>query len=209
MREICADTALFGDPLEAFFEDRELFNDAFSTYYTDSEPESLFVADFGGCAGGYLMGCLETRRHDRQWRTRIMPAVMGRALLGRYRLGRQTVRLGLRGAQGLLRGDFVGADHDLYPAHLHINLAAPYRGLGAGRALMSAYFEYLRAHQVPGVHLETSTQNVAAQGLYESLGFELLSARETSLWRGVVDEPVDLLVYGKRLLEPMLEAHSR
>jgi ribosomal protein S18 acetylase RimI-like enzyme len=199
VRAICADTAFFGDPLEAAFEDRELFNDVFSTYYTDFEPESLFVAEFGRRVGGYLMGCLESRRHDKLWRRRIMPGVVGHTLLGRYRLGRQTVRLGLRGAQALIRGDFMGADPDLYPAHLHINLAAPHRGQGAGRALMVSYFEYLRAHQVPGVHLETSTQNVAARGLYESLGFALLSSRETKLWRGVVDEPVELLVYGKRL----------
>ena len=201
VREICADTAFFGEPSEAFFEDRDLFNDLFSTYYTDFEPESLFVADFGGRAGGCLMGCLETRRHDRLWLGRIIPATVGRMLVRRYRLGRKTLRLSLRSAQAFFRGDFPGADHALYPAHLHINLAAPYRGQGAGRALMNTYFEYLRAQGVPGVHLETSTLNVVAQGLYESMGFELLSARETSLWRGLVDEPVELLVYGKHLLE--------
>jgi ribosomal protein S18 acetylase RimI-like enzyme len=199
VRELFADTAFFGDPLEAFFEDRQLFTDLFTTYYTDFEPDSLFVTEFGDRVGGYLMGCLDTRRQGRLWRGRIMPGVVGRTLQGRYRLGRQALGLGLRGAQALLKGDFVGADHKVYPAHLHINLATRYRGQGAGRALLVAYIDHLRANGVPGVHLETSTQNVAARGLYESLGFEVLSSRETGLWRGVIDGPVELLVYGKRL----------
>ena len=41
---ISADTAVFGEPVEAILDDRRLFCDAFTAYYTDFESEYLWVA---------------------------------------------------------------------------------------------------------------------------------------------------------------------
>jgi|GEM_PF-6853184 len=41
-------------------------------------------------------------------------------------------------------------------------LAAGWRGQGLGRQLLSAYLEQLRALEMPGVHLSTTSLNAAA-----------------------------------------------
>jgi hypothetical protein len=41
---IGADTTFFGDPIEAYLEDRNAFLDAFYAYYSDLEPEHTWVA---------------------------------------------------------------------------------------------------------------------------------------------------------------------
>ncbi len=201
---ISAETAFFGAPVEAFLEDRRLFCEAFSRYYTDYEAENGLIAevrhdDGGWETVGFLLGSLDTRRQERQWLRWILPSTLGRALRGSYRLGRRTWRYAWRLAAGYLRGETPGCDLDLYPAHFHINLLEGWRGLGLGRGLIETYLARLRALGIRGVHLHTTSLNVAACQLYENLGFELLGSRATSTWRGYVNQPVENRCYGLRL----------
>lgn len=199
MFELVADLAFFGEPVEAFLEDRQLFSEAFCAYYIDREPEHAWVAHAEGQIVGYLLGCLDTSAQRRRWRREILPQLIGRTLRGRYRLGRSTVRYALAYARGLLCGEFPRVDLASYPAHLHLGVAAPWRGRGLGRQLLEAFLAQARAAGVPGVHLETTSHNVAACRLYERLGFRLLDARPTRLWAGLVDGPVENRCYGLRL----------
>ena len=57
----------------------------------------------------------------------------------------------------------------------------------------------LRQLGVPGVHLETTSQNQAACHLYQKAGFKLLDARPTRLWRQYVPVPVENRCYGLKL----------
>ncbi len=50
-------------------------------------------------------------------------------------------------------------------------VAPPKRGQGLGRALMQAAIEEARSHGADHIDLGTSTDDTAARGLYESLGF--------------------------------------
>jgi ribosomal protein S18 acetylase RimI-like enzyme len=50
-------------------------------------------------------------------------------------------------------------------------VAQPRRGRGLGRALMVAAIETARARGATYMDLNTSEDDVAARGLYESLGF--------------------------------------
>ena len=61
VRQIAWDTADNGEPV-SFFSDREVFADILTRYYTDFEPQSLWVVDHAGQAVGYLSGCLDDRR---------------------------------------------------------------------------------------------------------------------------------------------------
>ncbi len=56
VRAICADTGFLGKPIDPAFEDRELFADYLTSYYTDAEPESTWVCEVNGEVKGYLMG---------------------------------------------------------------------------------------------------------------------------------------------------------
>src|SRR6266513_2643252 len=56
VRKLCCDTGFLGDPIDPVYQDRELFADFLTTYYTDHEPESSFVLDANGEIRGYLLG---------------------------------------------------------------------------------------------------------------------------------------------------------
>ena len=56
VRKLCCDTGFLGDPIDPVYEDRELFADFLTTYYTNWEPESSFVIEKDGEIRGYLLG---------------------------------------------------------------------------------------------------------------------------------------------------------
>ncbi len=196
---IAADTAFFGAPVETFLEDRRLFCDAFYRYYTTFETPSSWMALAANDVVGFLMGCRDSRRQARRWVRHILPVVLSNALRGRYRLGRQTWRY-VRGLVNM--GLWEGIPHvDLtrYPAHLHINVAANWRGQGIGRQLLQAYLAQLHQEHCPGVHLNTTDHNRAACHLYETSGFQLLAAGTTHLWAPWGADLVEFRCYGLQL----------
>jgi GNAT superfamily N-acetyltransferase len=64
-----------------------------------------------------------------------------------------------------------------FPAHLHINFHPDARGKGLGSLLMNHYMNYLKLHNVMGVHLVTTpdAQNVS---FYLRLGYTASETRE-------------------------------
>ena len=56
VRKLCCATGFLGAPIDPVFQDRELFADFLTTYYTDHEPESSFVLEVDGEIRGYLLG---------------------------------------------------------------------------------------------------------------------------------------------------------
>lgn len=193
---LVADTAFFGEPVEAFFDDRRLYGAAFAAYYTDYEPERLWVAERAGSVVGCLMGCGDSRRRMRISRTRILPAVLSGVLQGHYRIGTKTLRHILRMAQEYPERSIPTVPLERFPGHLHVNVAAPARGQGIGRALLEAALAQFWETGVRGVHLLTTDRNPAACHLYETLGFRLLDARPTRRWRGLVAGRVENRAYG-------------
>lgn len=196
---IAAETAFFGEPIEVFLDDRSLFNDIFYRYYTDFEPEHAWVALVDDRVVGFLTGCFDSRQQDKTVFRRLLPDLLAGIVRGRYRIGQKTIRYALRLGLGTLRKEVPVARLEQYPAHLHINLDPRCRGLGLGRRLMEAYLEQLAQHAVPGVHLHTTNINRAACVLYEKMGFELIAERPTSIWKGLVDEPVFSRLYARRI----------
>ena len=56
VRKLCCETGFLGEPIDPVYEDRELFADFLTTYYTDHEPESCFLLEIDGTIRGYLLG---------------------------------------------------------------------------------------------------------------------------------------------------------
>src|SRR5947208_15066138 len=56
VRRLCCQTGFLGTPIDPVYEDRQLFADFLTTYYTDWEPESSFVVEIGGEIRGYFLG---------------------------------------------------------------------------------------------------------------------------------------------------------
>lgn len=196
---IGADTAFFGEPIEAYMEDRNVFLDAFYAYYTDLEPEHAWVACADGEVVGFLTGCVDSARHGRKFLRHILPGLLAKFLRGRYHFGRRSLGYfgGLLG--GVFRREFTHVDWNLYPAHLHINVEAAWRGHKLGQRLMDAYLEQLRSLGVRGVYLETTSLNEIACHLYEKVGFRLLDARPVRFWSKWFGHPVENRCYGLKL----------
>src|SRR5438093_8258122 len=64
VRRLCCETGFLGKPIDPVFEDRELFANFLTGYYTDWEPESAFVLETGGEVKGYLLGSRRPLRHQ-------------------------------------------------------------------------------------------------------------------------------------------------
>ncbi len=196
VRQLAGDTAHFGDPIERFFDAREVFLDVFAAYYTDVVPAYLWVAYEGDTLLGYLMGCPDTHDHYVHFRSNAT-RVAWRVLMLHYH-GVFT-RKSLAYIWHYARLSVPYLDLTPYPAHLHINTRADWRGRGIGTALMHAYLAQLRNENIPGVHLETSSENKIAVPWYEKLGFRLLQRTPTDLYRASVGHSIDLLVYAMKL----------
>jgi ribosomal protein S18 acetylase RimI-like enzyme len=196
VRQLSGDTAHFGDPIERFFDARQVFLDAFTTYYTDVACNYLWVAHEAGALIGYIMGCPDTDNYLVWYRANLR-RVAWRAATLRYRGVFTRKSLGYIRRYLQMRVPYV--DLSPYPAHLHINTRADRRGSGVGTALMKAYLDQLRGESVPGVHLETTSENTIAVSWYERLGFRRLQSVPTDVYRHSVGHSVDLLLYALRL----------
>ena len=198
---IAADTTFFGEPVEAFLDDRRLFCDAFVRYYTDYEADYAWVAGKNAKVVGYLTGCIDTAaQHKRYLRNTIAPLV-GRILQGKYKLGSKTWRYARSMLAGVVRQEYLHLNYDEYPAHLHINVGAASRGQGLGQKLIGAYLNQIRKLGVPGVTLGTTNLNEAACRLYEKQGFQLLNRRETRVWNYLFKRSVENRSYGLKLVD--------
>jgi ribosomal protein S18 acetylase RimI-like enzyme len=194
--ELSADTAFFGDPVEAFLEDRSLFIDAFARYYTEHEAPMAWVAESSCGLAGFLFGCTDTASQSRLWRRYIISNVLVKALAGRYRLGSKTAGFAWGMLMGMMRGEETSVDTEIFPAHLQIDVRQGFRGEGVGKRLIEAYLEQLRQLNVLGVHLETTTHNQAACHLYEKVGFRLLDERPNRYWPHMLGFEVKNRCYG-------------
>lgn len=196
---IGADTAFFGEPVEALMEDRRLYCDLFYAYYTDLEPEHAWVACMGNRVVGFLAGCVDPSRQRWGIVLKVVPKALLRILRRQYRLGQRTWRFAVSLVGAFFRREIPRQSAALYPAHLHVNVARPWRARGLGRLLLEACLQQLRLLKVRGVHLHTTSRNAAACRLYRHLGFRLLDSRPTRIWARALNGPVENRCYVLRL----------
>ena len=169
VRCIAYQTGYMGDPADWYWRDPTSFADVFTSYYTDHEPQSVYVAESENYVVGYLLGCVDTVRAPRP------TAVLARQTLRRLLFVRPgTAPLCWRSVWDAVSHRPLPAGELLdprWPAHLHINLLREARGCGAGAKLMEAWFGRLRALQSPGCHLATFAENTSAIAFFTRMGF--------------------------------------
>jgi len=200
VREICCDTADSGKPVERFFPDREVFADLLTSYYTDDEPQSTWVAEQNGAVVGYLTGCLDTRQYLRSMAWRIAPRAFLKGLERGAVWHPLTLRLLLANLGNWLRGGLRRAvPLRNYPAHLHINLRRGFRGQRVGQQLMERFFEQAGQARVSGVHAGVSADNTSGRRFFESFGFVELGRESRFRFPDAPDQETFTIIYGKRL----------
>jgi ribosomal protein S18 acetylase RimI-like enzyme len=197
--EISADTAFFGEAVEAFLDDRQLYMDAFGRYYTDQEAQYAWVAENLEGVVGFLFGCADTPLHAKRWRSYILRVVLLKAVSGKYKLGKKTASFAWGMLMGSLRDEQANIDLMEFPAHLQIDIRDGYRGAGLGKKLIEAYLEQLQGMNICGVHLETTSHNEAACHLYEKIGFHMLDEKPNRFWTRMLGYAVYNRSYGLKL----------
>jgi len=201
IRKICSDTADLGKPVEKFFYDREIFADLMTAYYTDFEPESLWVADYQTQVVGYLSGCIDSRRYTRIMWIRIIPKVFMRAICRGAFLYTDTWRILISMLKSYSLGGFNRKRlFDVYPAHLHINLQESFRHQGLGVTLVEHFLHQARRASLSGVRVSVCQDNKPASNFFTHLGFSILGRYpmvRSQKMKGFMTSYT--LVYGRRL----------
>ncbi|VVM08278.1 hypothetical protein MAMC_02031 [Methylacidimicrobium cyclopophantes] len=139
VRRVCADTGFLGSPIDPVFEDRELFADYLTSYYTDKEPESTLVCEAEGRIVGYLTGCRNFRAKFRYHAFHNMGLFL-RALM-RYPFYRPASR---RYLHWLLWKGWRETPRSLPSVpHFHFNILAPWRSVSRTRQMIDLFLDYL------------------------------------------------------------------
>ncbi len=199
VRQLCCDTGFLGNPIDPVFEDRELFADYLTSYYTDCEPESAFVLEVDGEIKGYLLGCRFPER-QRQYEFGLVLRLVWRGIwryLFRYNAAsRKFVHWILtRG-----RREVPPAPRDC--AHFHINLLPEARNVATTRALMDAYLQYLYEHGEKKVYGQMVTfESRRNARMFERYGFRVLNRSRITKYDDLYHEPVYLCTVIKDLEE--------
>jgi ribosomal protein S18 acetylase RimI-like enzyme len=177
---------------------KEYLADEASYYYTQYEPESLFVAEVNGKVVGALLGGVNTHRHEQYYKGRIKSYLAMRCLTGAYGWPLwlpAVIRTELAGR----KIDAPQVDHKQYPAHLHIGILPAWRRHGIGTALMSCYSKHLRKKEVAGYHLYASSFHPIGVSFYRKLGLEELGQFDWHLHDGYEWLMVTEYIFGQRL----------
>lgn len=196
VRQLCCETGFLGRDIAPVFEDRELFADYLTRYYTDWEPESSFMLEQDGMVKGYLLGSHSPLRQQLfNCYNNISLFVRG---MSRYSNYNRATR------------DFIGwvlrkswKEVPAAPrrsAHFHFNILPEAQGLAHATALMNAYLDYLRNRGVSSVYGQVVTFE-ARRGakVFERYGFQVLERKEITKYRKIHPEPVYLTTVFMRL----------
>jgi hypothetical protein len=196
VRELCCETGFLGNPIDPVFEDRELFADYLSAYYTDWEPESSFVLLVNSDIRGYLLG---SRRPLRQQLYNLYNNVAlflrGISRYPRYnRASKKFVHWILRQAWR----EVPAAPRRT--AHFHINLLADARSVSSTRALTDSYLKYLHEKGEKRVFGQMVVfEDRRGTKMFERYGFKVLNKSEITKYRDLHPEPVYLCTIIKDL----------
>ena len=196
VRRLCCETGFLGNPIDPVFEDREIFADYLTRYYTDLEPESAFVLEQDGILKGYLLGSYRPfRQQIFNFSNNIRLFLRGMA---KYPFYRRPTR------------DFIGwilrnswrevPKAPRRSAHFHFNILPEAQGLAHSRRLMNSYLDHLRSKGVRQVFGQVVTfESRRGAKVFERYGFQVLERREITKYRKTNPEPVYLTTVLKEL----------
>ncbi len=198
VRELCCLTGFLGNPVDPIFEDRELFADYLTAYYTDWEPESAFVLLVEGDIRGYLLGS----RHSYRQQCYNFYSNIALFLRGMFRYPSYNAA-----SKKFVHWIFMQAWKEVpaaprRTAHFHINLLADARQVATTRALMDAYLKYLHDHGEKAVFGQMVVfEDRRGTKMFERYGFRVLNKMEVTKYRDLHPEPVYLCTVIKDLDE--------
>jgi len=196
IREISIQSSIFGEYRNAVFDD-EILADLLTSYFTDCEPTSSFVAEKGVCIIGYLLGTKDTRKMHKVLKQKIIPLV-AKDLLHKGRLFQKKNLLLIKNIMfSYLKGEFKVPDftHE-YPATLHVNIVSQFRGQNVGSFLVNHFLNFLKKERVPGVHFGVLSEK--AKKFFLNLDFEVLFIGKYTFLNYLTEENLPHYIMGKK-----------
>lgn len=209
VRRLCCETGFLGEPIDPVFEDRELFADFLTTYYTDKEPESSFVLELNGEIRGYLLGSRKPLRN--QFYSFLQNIRLFLRALWRYPRYNQRSRRFIRWMVSHGWREVPAAPRRT--PHFHINLQPEARKMATTRALISAYLSYLYRCGEKHVYGQITTfDSRRGEKMFERYGFKVMNRSEITKYKAFYPESVYLSTVIKSLetAEPLsVDVRSR
>ncbi|PYK29499.1 MAG: GNAT family acetyltransferase [Verrucomicrobia bacterium] len=196
VRRLCCDTGFLGAPIDPVYEDRELFADFLTTYYTDWESESSFVIEKDGEIRGYLLGSRKPLRNQLYsfWQN---VSLFLKALTRYFRYSAASRRFVL---WILMNGRREVPAAPRRVPHFHINLLPDARKMSTTRALMSAYLSYLYRCGEKRVYGQIVTfESRRGEQMFERYGFKVLNRAEITKYKAFYPQSVYLSTVIKNL----------
>lgn len=184
LRAICADTGFLGKPIDPAFEDRELFADYLTSYYTDVEPESTFVCELNGEVKGYLMGSRFPKRKAR-YEARLLPKLVARGLWRYFmrpynKASRSYVKWILTKARE--QQPFTPPDIP----HFHFNIRPEARDVASTTRLVDTFLQYCVEHGDKEVYAQVVTYETRrGVRMFARYGFKVIDEREVTKYRDI------------------------
>ena len=196
VRRLCCETGFLGKAIDPVFEDRELFADYLTAYYTDIEPEAAFVLEHNGIVKGYLLG---SRRPQRQrfdgFYQNLRLFFIGMSRYPRYNAA---TRAFIRWILNNSWREVPAAPRRT--AHFHINVLPEAQSLAGTCVLMNTYFDYLRSRGEKEVFGQMVTfESRRGAKVLERFGFRVVERKEITKYRGLHHEAVYLTTIIKQL----------
>lgn len=201
VRELCCETGFLGNPIDPVFEDRELFADYLTAYYTDWEPESSFVAVQDGVINGYLLGSrFPLRQQIYNFYQNASIFLRGVVRFPKYNAASRAF---VKWILSTAWREVPAAPRKC--AHFHINLLPEARNVATTRAIMDAYLAYLHENGEKQVYGQMVTfESRRGFKMFERYGFRVMNKSRITKYDGIHDEPVYLCTVVKDL-----DANSR
>lgn len=198
VRAICADTGFLGKPIDPVFEDRELFADYLTSYYTDAEPESTFVIEHDGEVKGYVMGSRFPKKKDR-YEAWMLPRLVARGLWRYFtRPYKPSTRRYVRWVITHGRKETPFTPPDI--PHFHFNVRPEARNVGDTREMVDGYFKYLIEHGDKQVYAQVVTYETRrGVRMFARYGFRVIDEREVTKYRDYYPHKVYLFTILKDL----------
>ena len=198
IRTICADTGFLGKPIDPVFQDRELFSDYLTSYYTDAEPEGIFVCEVNGQVKGYVMGSRFPKRKSR-FEARMLPGLVARGLWHYLTWPYNTA------SRRYVRWVLTRARHEVPMAppdmpHLHFNILPEARTVQSTRTAVDMCLRHLWENGEKQVYGQVVTyDDRRGARLFERWGFRVVDEREVTKYRELDPRKVYLFTIVKDL----------
>ena len=190
VRTICCETGFLGKAVDPVFEDRELFADFLTSYYTDKEPECAVVLEVDGKIMGYILGARHPEKqsaYDRQ----MLPGRLWRIVKGYVGPYGQATREYIHWL--LWRGWREVPETPENMAHMHINLLPEHKNVHQTKEMIEFFLRQL---------VELGEQSVYGQivtftgkrgvRMFARYGFEVIDSVEVTKFRKYTDRTINL-----------------